>query len=500
MPRPDALLAGFDIGTSSARGALFDLSGRQVASAGSGYETAWPRPGWAEQDPDDWWRAVLEVLARLGAEADLGRVVAAGVCSQVNTHVPLDAAGRPVGPAITWQDVRCADIARELDEQLSDADRMQLLGRSDSLYASHLAARAAWLQRMRPEAWARTRTLLSPKDYVNLRLTGAVATDVISPVDAVGMDGRYAPRLLELVPGLAGVLPALRPFWHVLGPVTAGESGLPTTCQVVVATMDAWGNLYGSGVTRAGQAMEVAGTSEIIGALSEQAVPTPGIVTFIPVAGLRLHAGPTQAGGDALRWAAQATGLSVPEALEEAGRARPGSDGLVFLPYLSGERAPIWDASAQGTLFGLQAGQGRPELLRSVLEGVACSARHLLEQVEVAAGLRVASLRSSGGGSRSDLWCQIKADVLGRPVERLAVVESGVLGAALLAGVGAGLLPDLAAAAEAMVHGERTFEPDRLRRDLYTELYAVYRELYPALRPSAGRLARARERIDSSAM
>jgi len=495
MPRSDALLAGFDVGTTNAKGALFDLSGEQVAAADSGYEIAWPRPGWVEQDPEDWWRAVLAVLGRLGAEADLGRVAAIGVCSQVNTHVALDAAGRPVAPAITWQDMRCAEVARELDEQLSDADRLQVFGRSDSLYASHLAARAAWLRRTRPDEWARTRWLVSPKDFVNLRLTGELATDVISPVDAVGTDGGYAPRLLELVPGLADVLPPLRPFSHVLGPVTALESGLPPTCRAVVATMDAWGNLYGSGVTRAGQAMEVAGTSEIIAALSERAVPTVGIVTFIPVDGLRLHAGPTQAGADALRWAAQATGLSVPAALEEAARAAPGAGGLIFLPYLNGERAPIWDATAQGTLFGLQAGQGRPELLRSVLEGVAHSARHVLEQVEVAAGLRVASLRSSGGGSRSDLWCQIKADVLGRPVERLAVVETGVLGAALLAGVGAGLLPDLATAAEAMVHGERTFEPDPRRCERYTELYAVYRELYPALKPSAAHLTEARAQL-----
>ncbi|MDQ6749056.1 MAG: FGGY-family carbohydrate kinase, partial [Candidatus Dormibacteraeota bacterium] len=467
----DVLLAGFDVGTSSAKGGLFDLAGHLVAMAGSGYETYRPRPGWAEQDPEAWWRAVREVLNRLGAEADLGRVAGIGVCSQVNTHVAVDQAGLSVGQAIVWQDQRCADISRELDGRLTEDDRMRLWGRPASLDPSHLATRALWMQRHRARDWERTRWLLSPKDYINLRLTGEVATDVISPVDMVGPDGKYIPGLLELVPGLGEVLPPLRAVRQALGRVTATDAGLPSTCQVVVATMDAWGNRYGSGVTQVGQAMEVAGTSEIIGLLSNMAVPTAGIVSFIPVDGLYFHAGPTQAGGDSLRWAAHATELPVVKAIREAGRAQAGSGGLIFLPYLSGERAPLWDPTAQGTLFGLQAGHGRPELLRAVLEGVAYSARHLLEEMEVAAGRRAEVLRSSGGGSRSDLWCQIKADVLGRPIERVAVSESGVLGAALLAGVGADLLPDLATAATAMVHIERIFEPDPAALGGYQELY-----------------------------
>jgi xylulokinase len=168
----------------------------------------------------------------------------------------------------------------------------------------------------------------------------------------------------------------------------------------------------------------------------------------------------------------------------------PGAEGVVFLPHLQGERAPLWDADARGVLVGLRADHGPAPVGRAVLEGVACSARHLLEAIEAAAGAPVPALRASGGAARSDVWCQIKADVLGRPLHRLRVIDSGALGAALLAGVGAGLLPDLAGAAREMVHVERTFAPDERNREGYDALYGVYREAQAALMPVFGSLAR----------
>lgn len=486
---PEQLLIGIDVGTTNAKGGAFDPQGRVLAQASCPYGISRPRPGWAEQDPEHWWHAVLKVIEQLGDSVDLGAVVGIGVCSQVNTHLAIDAAGRPVGPAIVWQDQRCSSVAAELDAQLSEADRIRIWGRSATIDNSNLVARAAWLARNQPTEWARTRWWLSPKDYINFRLTGEIATDVISPVDLVGPNGRYLTELLGLQPGLEERVPELRPLTAVQGTVVARDTGLKQDCAVVVATMDAWGNLYGSGATVAGDAMEVAGTSEILGVLSTNANPTPGVVSFIPVDGLRLHAGPTQAGGDSLRWAAAANHLTIPEALDEATRAPAGSGGLVFLPYLSGERAPLWDAQAQGVLFGLSTDHGRPHILRAVLEGVAFSARHLLEEIETAAGMHPRELKSSGGGTQSDLWCQIKADVLGQSICRLKVAESGILGAALMAGVGTELLPDLAAAAKSMVHVDRVFTPDAERGRHYDELYGIYRSLYPALAETNRRLA-----------
>ena len=457
------------------------------------YPIARPEAGHAEQDPEDWWRAVRAVLRQLGDAVDLRSVVAIGVCSQVNTHVFIDDEGRPLAPAIVWQDQRCADTAEHLDASLSEEERLVLWGAPFRIDSSFLLARAEWMRVERPELWQRTRWVVSPKDYVNLRLTGAVATDVISPIGLVGPDHRYIPGVLALVPEAAQRMPPLRPFTAALGSVVAAATGLPPDAIAVVATMDAWGNVYGSGVVDAGQAIEVAGTSEIIGVLSDHSTPEAGVISFLPVDGLVLHAGPTQAGGDALRWLANALQLSIPQTVAAAATVPPGALGLVFLPYLLGERAPLWDARARGVFFGLSSDHGAPHLARGVLEGVACSARHLLEATETAAGRPVERIRASGGASRSDLWCQIKADVLGRPLERVAVPHSAVLGAALLAGVGAGRLESVAAAARRMVHVERAFHPDPRARDVYDELYALYRALYPSVQPLYRQLARLRE-------
>jgi xylulokinase len=489
----DGILIGFDLGTTSAKGAAFDLRGRLLATAQAGYGIERPQPGFAEQDPAEWWRAFLEVLDELGDTVDVQRVVAVGVCSQVNTHVFVDTDGRPVAPAIVWQDQRCAGVAARLDASLSADDKVRLWGGPFAVDASFLLSRCVWMSES-SAAWPSVRWILSPKDYVNFRLTGEIATDVISPIGLVGRDHAYIEDVFALAPEARRLMPPLRPFTHPLGSVQAEEPGLPGGASVVVATMDAWANLYGSGVTLAGEGMEVAGTSEIIGVLSETARPVPGVVTFLPVDGLRLHAGPTQAGGDALRWFADVVGRSIPEVLRDAEGAEPGALGLVFLPHLMGERAPLWDSEARAVFFGLSSDHGRKELARSLLEGVAFSARHLLEEVERAAGRTAPALNCSGGGARSDLWCQIKADVLGRQLRRLDVLQSGVLGAALMAGAGVGVFRDLAEAAAEMVHVERCFDPDRGRGELYDALYDVYRELYPALRPSYARLSALRSR------
>ncbi|MHB8620542.1 MAG: xylulokinase [Chloroflexota bacterium] len=484
----EPLLAGLDVGTSNAKGGVFDLAGHPLALASASYAISRPQPGWAEQDPEAWWRAVLAILGDLAGQVDLARVAAVGVCSQVNTHVFVDEAGQSLGPAITWQDQRCAGIAAAIDGSLAEADRVRLWGGPFTVDPSFLLPRVRWFKQHQPEAWPRVRWVLSPKDYINLRLTGHVATDPISPIGLVGTGRRYIDGVLDLVPECRPLMPPLRPFTHRLGSVSAAETGLPAETTAVVATMDAWGNLYGSGLIEPGQAMEVAGTSEIVGVLSAESHPARGVITFLPVDGLYLHAGPTQAGGDALRWLTQVLGRPLEETLAQAADAPAGSGGLVFLPYLMGERAPLWDAEARGVFFGLRADHAAGHLAMAVLEGVAFSARHLLEAIREAAGLRPPAVRSSGGGSRSDLWCQVKADVLGLPVHRLSVRDTGVLGAALMAGVGAGLFPSLPAAAAGMVHVERAFTPNPGHQPLYDDLYGLYRSLYPALKPAFSRL------------
>jgi xylulokinase len=483
-----ALLLGADVGTTTAKAGVFDVDGRLLAFADSAYGIERPQADWAEQDARTWWQAFVDIVEALARDVDVSRIRAVGICSQVNTHVFVGANGADLAPAILWQDQRAATEAEALTARLAGAGADSEL----TIDGSALVARAAWMQRHRPDVWEATRWILSPKDYLNLRLTGRPATDVISPIGVVGADFRYDGRILDLVPGLRERVPPLRHFTDALARVKPNETRLPAEAVAVVATMDAWANLYGSGVVQPGQAMEVAGTSEILGVLSERAQPTDGVVTFPPLDGAYLHAGPTQAGGDALRWFADAHRVELETVLASAAAAPPGSLGLVFLPYLAGERAPLWDAEARGVFFGLSSDHSIAHEARAVLEGVAFAARHLLETLEEAGDVRVDALASSGGGARSDLWCQIKADVLGREIRRLRVLQSGVLGAGLMAAAGTGVVRDLRHAAATAVEVADVFRPAPERVALYDRLYAVYRGLYPALQPAYRELSRFR--------
>lgn len=468
------------------------------ASAVRPYSLARPHPGWVEQDPEAWWRALLGAVAQLGREVDLGAVRSVGVCGQVNTHVPVDADGRARAAAIVWQDQRCAEVAAALDGSISAAERERLWDGAFAIDASCSLARAAWLIEREPAAWEGAAWLMQPKDHVNLRLTGRAATDPMSPVGLIDEDFRYRAGVLALVPGFAARQPALRGFADALGVVTAPELPALAGATVAVGTMDAWGSIYGSGLVDHGVAMDVAGTSEIVGVASRHARATAGVLSFPRLDGLVVHAGPTQAGGDALRWWAAVDGRSVEDVLAAAGEAPAGAGGVLFHPYLAGERAPLWDARARASFAGVGAEHDGRHFARAVLEGVAFAVRHVLETVEVAGDVRVKALNASGGGNRSDLWCQIKADSLGRRLDRLRVRDTGVLGAALMGAVAAGLFADLPSAARRTVEVERAFEPDRGVRARYDALHRVYRDAYAASRPTHAALAAWREAFASS--
>jgi xylulokinase len=489
---PSPLLLGVDLGTTAIKAGLFDLAGRPLGQASTRYPTQRPAPGLVEQEAQVWWRSIEGVVAEVARLAGADRVAAIGICSQVNTHVFVDARGEPLLPAIVWQDQRAAPFAEGIDRPIDERARDRIWGSATHVDASSPLARVAWCASERPEVLERSRWLLSPKDFCNSKLTGEVASDPASAIGLVDETGDYLPGALALVPGVSELLPPLRAMTSVLGEARVALGPVRPGAPVVVGTMDAWASRYGSGVVAAGQGMEVAGTSEILGLLSDRPGTGPGVVTFPPIDGRWFHAGPTQAGGDALRWWASLQSARVETVLAEAARAPLGSGGLVFLPHLMGERAPLWDAMLRGAFVGISADHGRAHLARAVLEGVAFSARHLLEALEEAAGRPCSALRASGGGADSDLWCQMKADVLGRPLERVAVRSSGVLGAAMLAGAGVGLLEDLDHAASRLAAVERRFEPDPEAHERYRDLYECYRSLQHDLTPTYRTLARFR--------
>ena len=488
------VLVGVDLGTTKVKGAAYDLSGQRLAHAAIGYPTQRPRPGWAEQDPSHWWLAVREVLANVQSELKPDDHIASiGVCSQVNTHVFVAEDGTALLPAITWQDQRCVPTAETLNLRLTDADRQRIWGESFTVDASYLLARAAWVRDHEPDVWRATRWVLSPKDFINLRLTGCFASDPISSIGLTGQDGAYLSGLDDLVGGVEWRLPPLGEHVGLLVR-TAGGGELPADVCVANGTMDAWGSIFGSGITKPGLGMQVGGTSEIIAMASDGGPGARGVVTFAPWRGLRVHAGPTQAGGDALRWAAVQLALAQAETLDLAATSEPASRGLVFLPQLQGERAPLWDPHLRAGWLGMSFEHTRADLARAVLEGVACSARHLLEAVEEAGGQQAQQLALSGGAAASDLWSQIKSDVSGRSLQRLREHDSGVLGAAMMGAMAAGIVSSLEEGVSRMVSVERVFTPDPDRRERYDELYRTYRSAQDALsevfRPSPpGKLA-----------
>lgn len=473
-------LIGIDLGTTAIKAILVDAAGRRLADFHRPVAMSRPAPGRAEQNADDWVDGILAALTAFAGDHDLSALAGIGICSQVNTHVFVDDNGNALLPAITWQDTSCAPDAAALDAQVTEAQKLAWFGAPIPIDASHALSRMAHVRRVDPDAYARTRHVLLPKDYCVLRLTGAVAGDPVAAIGLVGRNG-YVGELLDLVPGAAGLLPPLAAFHQVAGRV---REGLPCAgTPVVTGAMDAWGGMFGIGVVDNGQAMYQSGTSEILGIISPTVNPTPGVIVFPDYEGIVMHAAPTQSGGAALAWFANVLGTSPAACAELGGSIGPSDAVPHFLPHLQGERAPLWDAASRGVFARLDSRAGAAEMARSVMEGVALSARLAFDALQSSAGVDLETANLGGGGARSDAWCQIRADALGFALKRTAIGDSAALGAAILAGLGSGLVGSLREAVTSLVQFDRTFEPDPAHRAYYGDRFADYRSLYETMRP-----------------
>lgn len=476
-----AVYLGVDIGSTATKAIAFAEDGTALGAGSAAYPTSRPRPDHAEQDASDWTGSVDEAVGRIAATIDLSGVVGIGITSQVDTHLPVDDQLNPLRPAILWQDVRCATEVRELTERLGPSGLAGPDGEPAPVDASNPAPRAVWLQRHEPQVWERCRWLLLPKDYVNAWLTGEVATDPQGSFKLVGRDGRYLPGV-DAVEGLAARLPVLRDPDQAVGRTRRSWHGIAAGTVVATATMDGMGNVLGSGLRHPGDTMAIIGTSVIVGAIGVGGTGGPGVVDFVPFRDRQVHAGPTQSGGDTLRWWANATGHTVQEVLDAAATAGPGSSGVVHAPHLLGERAPLWDDQVRGWFTGLHPSAGFAELSRSVLEGVALSTRELVDAVEVAAGTAVRELVVSGGGSRSALWCQIVADATGRVVRRSGETDTAVVGAGALASAAhSGADPWITASR--LAHHDLECRPDPVGTERLAERYREYQQAYRLLAP-----------------
>lgn len=472
---------GIDIGTSSVKAVMTRHDGALLDSFSSSHAMHRPGPGAAEQDPMGWIARIDAALEQFAAHPAATDVQAIGITSQVNTHVFCDGTLKPLFNALTWQDTRPAPDAEKQDAQIDQAAKIKALGAPIPIDASHALARMAWMERVQPQVWAKTAYVMAPKDFAIACLTGAISADPLASIGLVGTDYAYADAVVRLVPKALDVLPLLRDPLDIAGVVRDGKpfAGVP----VAQGTMDAWAAMFGLGVSQEGQAMYLSGTSEVMGLIAQERAGTPGVVVFPDWRGITLHAAPTQAGGASIAWASRLLGHEVPELSALASQAAISPDSPLFLPHLEGERAPLWDPKSRGGFAGLSTKCGPEELAACVMEGVAFSARLALEALEASGKQTITHLRHGGGGSSSDIWCQIRANALGRTLERVVVPEAGATGAMAMASVACDAAMDMGHATLALIDTDRSFVPDIEAAHIADDRFNAYKQLYHALRP-----------------
>lgn len=499
---------GIDIGTSGTKTALYDAEGRLLASHTAEYPLHQPHNGWAEQVPEDWWWATVQglkaVMAAYGGDAaDIGGI---GLAGQMHGLVMLDGDGRVLRPAILWCDQRTGEECAQITARVGE-ERLSAITKSPAL-TGFTASKILWVRNQEPDCYARCRHILLPKDYVRFRLTGTLATDVS---DASGMQlldiarRDWSPEVLEALDIDRGLLAPVYESPAVTGTVSAGAAaltGLRAGTPVVAGAGDNAAAAVGCGVVHDGTACTTIGSSGVVYAHTSRLSPDPQgrVHTFCcAVPGAWHTMGVTQAAGLSLKWfrdtlceeecRTAAVGKRSYARLDELAASVPiGADRLLYLPYLMGERTPHLDPEARGVFLGLNPTHTRAHMVRAVMEGVAYSLRDCLEVLRET-GVSVETMRACGGGGNSPLWRQMLADIFGCPVCTCVSTEGAALGAALLAAVGTGAYDTVPEACEAAIRFHIAQPPDTQRQAAYERVYAVYRQVYPALRPLFRNLA-----------
>jgi len=475
-----ATIVGLDVGTTGVKALAITPDGEVLARAERGYSLSMPQPGWAEQDPEGWWQAAESALAEVSAGRDVAGI---GLSGQMHGLVVLDESDRVIRPAILWNDQRTAAECAEIEQRVG-LDRLIALTGNRAL-TGFTAPKLLWLRRHAPDAYARIRRVLLPKDYVRLRLTGEGAMDVADASGTLLLDvaaRRWSDTVLDALELPAEWLPPL-----LESPDVSGRT--PRGVAVAAGAGDQPAAALGVGIDRPGPLSVVLGTSGVVlAALPRyQADAQARVHAFchaVPQAWQAMGVMLSAAGS--LQWFRDALAPGVPfaELVGEAERWAPGTDGLVFLPYLAGERTPHADPGARGAFTGLELRHDRGALVRAVLEGVAFGLRDSLELLHEL-GVAAERGRVSGGGARGRLWLEIVASTLAIPLELTAVEEGSAFGAAILGGVAGGVFADVHEAVARCVRVRETIEPRPEWVDVYDGTYPRYRSLYPALKEDA---------------
>src|SRR4051794_6365689 len=486
---------GIDVGTSGSRALLLGEDGRLLGSTTADHAAfRSPQAAWAEQDPEDWWRASQQAVRSLleTTRTPAASISAIGLSGQMHGAVLLDEAGVVVRPAIIWCDQRTEQECRWLDREVGTARLLELT--ANPALTNFTLTKLLWVRTHEPALWNRVRHVLLPKDYVRYRLSGEFAIDVADASGTLLLDvarRQWSDELLNLVDIDRRLLPAVFESPAICARVSseaAGVTGLAPGTPIVAGAGDQAAGAVGMGITRPGAVSATIGTSGVVFAATDRPAldPRGRLHTFCHAIPDRWHVmGVTQAAGLSLRWLRDVwhdgSGVSYDALTREAAATPPGADGMLWAPYLMGERTPHLDPHIRGALVGLAAHHTRGHIVRAVLEGVAFSLRDtftIFSELQIP----VERIRLGGGGARSPLWRQIQADVYGHDVETVKADEGAAFGTAVLAGVGVGIWATVDEACDALVHTAHRVMPDPNTANVMNERYAAFTRVYPGLK------------------
>ncbi|MBS5080742.1 MAG: xylulokinase [Clostridiales bacterium] len=494
------LLLGVDIGTSACKIAVFEKNGTVIAAGTGDYPVYYPQPGWAEQNPDEWWAAVCETIKTLleRNHIDAQEIAGVGIDGQSWSAIPIDQEGNVLANTPIWMDTRAQDICDRINREIGEENIFALTG--NSLQPSYTTAKILWYKENLPQMYENIDKILQSNAFIAYRLTDALSHDMSQGYGVHCYDmknGCWNDEMCEKMGIPRSFLPELVPSHQVVGTVTpkaAEKTGLAVGTPVVAGGLDAACGTLGAGVIHVGETQEQGGQAGGMSICIEEYAADPRLIMGAHVVpGQWLLQGGTVGGGGVMRWfekefagyereIADRVGKSSLDQLNEiAQETPPGSDGVVFLPYMAGERSPIWDPNAKGVYYGLDFNKTKGHMVRAAMEGVAFSLKHNLDIAEDT-GAKVEELRAMGGSANSLLWTQIKSDITGKPIVVPSSDTATTLGAVILAGVGVGVYKDFEEAVHMTVKLTRRHEPDMEKHRLYQKNYEMYLELYESLK------------------
>lgn len=496
------LLVGIDIGTSACKAAVMDLDGRVIAQASSAYPVYYPASGYVEQNPEEWWEGVCHAIREVISlgRVDTNDIAGIGLDGQSWSAIPIDRNGNVLHNTPIWMDTRASDLCKSVIERIGFDRIFNISG--NSFEPSYTTPKILWFKENKPEIYKNTYKFLQSNSYIAFRLTGAITQDSSQGygLHMFNMEkGTYDDQLCEELGIERDKLPDIFPSHQVIGTVTveaAERTGLRTGIPVVAGGLDAACGTLGAGVYKVGQTQEQGGQAGGMSICVDRALSHPKLILSSHVVpGLWLLQGGTVGGGGAVKWFSEQLGASEMEQAklegsnvfkvmdDEAEAISQGSDGLIFLPYMAGERSPLWDKNAKGVFFGLGYDKTRAHMIRSVMEGCAYALYHNMKTAEES-GVKSGILNAMGGAANSRLWTQIKADVTATPIQVPASDTATTLGAAILAGIGTGAYKSFEEAVGRTIQITRLHEPDMKAHDKYMKYYEIYIELYEKLKDS----------------